>query len=164
MRPIHLDLDLAHQGALLEFELAIANASDAALDGLRVSLALISANPDQDAIIAGFFGGPQGNAAGPPVDVAPGAGGTIPARLALPRELIHLVTIGARPMFMPMLLVDLRWRSGLSIRRHGAAFMVGMAGEGGKLGPIWTDRGPSRRTGLSASRYVPRPMPLAAAG
>jgi hypothetical protein len=58
-------------------------------------------------------------------------------------------------MFVAMLLVDLRWRSGLGIRRSGADFMIGMAGQGDRIGPIWLDRGQPMGT-LGAVRYTPR--------
>ncbi|MEI9928529.1 MAG: hypothetical protein WDN44_13560 [Sphingomonas sp.] len=148
IRPVHLDLGA--EGAMLEFEMILANASGAMLEGLRVSLALASTSPAQDAMIAAFHGGPLGALAGPPVDLAPGQGGRIPARLALPRDQFHVVTVGDRPMFVPMVLVELRWRSALSVRRQGADFMVGTAAQSGKLGPIWLDRGPPRRAGLAA--------------
>ncbi len=162
IHPMHLDL--VEEGALLEFEMVLLNASGALAEGMRVSMALISANPAQDAMIARFHDGPQAALAGPPVDVPPGAGGRIPGRLTLPRELFQVVTLGDRTMFMPMLLIDLRWRSGLSVRKQGSDFMVGTAGQGEKLGPIWLDRGHRRQPGLAATRYAPRTGPAAGGG
>jgi hypothetical protein len=93
--------------------------------------------------------------AGTPFDLAPGAGGRMPMRLALPRELIHVVEVAGRPMFVPLVMIELKWRAGISIRRFGADFMVGTAGQGGKVGLIWLDRNQQARE-LAATRYLPR--------
>lgn len=151
LNPLRIQLD--EREALLEFELLIGNLSGAAAENIRVALAAISANPQQDAWITGFHRGPPGNPAGQPFDLAAGGGGRVPVRLALPRERIHVVTVGNRPMFVPMVLVDLRWRAGLGIRRFGTAFMLGTAGQGGKLGPVWLDRAAPAGP-LAATRYV----------
>ncbi len=78
----------------------------------------------------------------------------VPVRLGLKRDQLHVVALGARPMFAGMLLCDLRWRSGLSIHRFGADFLLGAAGQGARPGPIWLDR-PAPRM-LSAIAYAPQ--------
>ncbi|MES2445406.1 MAG: hypothetical protein V4574_21475 [Pseudomonadota bacterium] len=163
--PLHIEI--GEQGAVLDFEMGLLNLSGGAADGLRVSLLMASANPDQDAMIASFHAASTLPAAGPPVDLPAGEGGRIPGKLAIEADRIHIVPVGGRPMFVPLVLIDLRWRGGLSIRRHGAAFMVGTSGQGaggqaGKLGPIWLDRGAQRQAGLAASRYLPQARPVAA--
>jgi len=76
----------------------------------------------------------------------------MPVRLAIPRSGVNVVQVSGRPMFVPIVLIDLRWRGGLSIRRFGADFMLGTAGQGDKLGPIWLDR-PAPSGALAAHRY-----------
>ncbi len=148
-----LRVEIGEGEVMLELELLIGNAQPAAAESIRVALALMSAHPQQDAVIAGFHAAPQGDPAGPPFDLPAGGGGRMPVRLTLPREHIHVVDVGGRPIVVPMVLVDLRWRSGLSIRRFGMDFMVGTAGQGGKLGPLWLDRAQSRAP-LAATRYI----------
>lgn len=157
-----LGIEVGDKGAILEFEMGLRNASGVSADGLRVSLLLASANPEQDALIANFHAASGLPEAGPPVDLPAGEGGRIPGKLAIEAERIHVVQVGGRAMFVPIMLIDLRWRGGLSIRRHGADFMVGTAGQGGKLGPIWLDRGAQRIGGLAATRYLPQARPVAA--
>ena len=155
-----LRLEVGEGEVVLELELLVGNLQAVAAEHVRVSLAMMSANPQQDAMAVGFHGAVPGNTAAPPFDLAPGKGGRMPVRLALPRENVHVVDLGGRPIFVPMVLVDLRWRGGLSIKRFGADFMVGTAGQGGKLGPIRLDRavpaGP-----LAATRYVAREVAAA---
>lgn len=152
-------IELGEREIVLDFELLVGNLQSVPAEGARLSLAMISANPDQDRILDSFHRGPPGDA-GEPFDLAPGGGARVPVRLALPRERVHVVQLGGRPMFVAMVLVDLRWRSGLSIRRFGADFMVGAAGQGDRIGPIWLDRGHSTAA-LGATRYLRREMAAA---
>lgn len=148
-----LRIQLGEREVLLDFELLIGNATGAAAENVRLALVAISANPQQDALVAGFHRGPPGDPIGTPFDLPADGGGRMPVRLVLPRERIHVVTVGRRPMFVPMVLVDLRWRAGLGIRRFGTAFMLGAAGQGGKIGPIWLDRAAPAGP-LAATRYA----------
>ncbi len=137
---------------LLEFELLIGNVSGASAENIRATFAAMSAHARQDEVIAGFHGGPPGEPGGAPFDLPAGGGGRMPVRVAIPRASVNVVQLGGRPMFVPIVLIDLRWRGGLSIRRFGADFMLGTAGQGGKLGPIWLDR-PAPTGPLAAHRY-----------
>jgi hypothetical protein len=142
----------AGQEVHLEFELLIGNTSGAQADNIRVAFAAMSAHAQQDAVIAGFHGGPPGEPGNAPFDLAPGAGARMPVRLAIPQSGIQVVQVNGRPMFVPIVLVDLRWRGGLSVRRFGMDFMLGTAGQGDKLGPFWLDR-PAPTGPLAAHRY-----------
>jgi hypothetical protein len=159
VRPVRIEVN--EQEVVLEIELLIGNRQAAAAEAIRPSLALISANPEQDRHIAGFHANPMVDPSGQPFDLAAGAGGRMPARLRVRREHIHVVQVGGRPMFVPIVMIDLRWRGGLSVRRFGLDFMIGTAGQGAKLGPIWLDRA-QLAAPLAATRYVPRPAPVAA--
>jgi len=153
-------LDFTAEELVLEVELLIGNRQVEAAENIRVQLALISASPDQDRHSAGFHAATMlGDSAVPAFDLGSGAGGRLPVRLALRRDALHVVQAAGRPMVVPMMLIDLRWRAGISIRRFGADFMVGTAGQGQKLGPIWLDR-PSVGA-LSATRYLPRAVAVA---
>lgn len=137
----------------VDLEIELTNLLPQAAEGLRPVLALISASPEQDQRSAAFHAGPPPQSMGGTIDLAPGARVSVPARLSLPREQLHVVALGGRPMFVAMLLCDLRWRSGLSVRRLGADFLLGAAGQGVRPGPIWLDR-PAPRT-LAAIAYQP---------
>jgi hypothetical protein len=148
-------IEVTDRDVLLDFELLLGNLQPSAAENIRVLMAMMSANPDQDRQIAGYHASPMTDPAGAPFDLAAGAGGRMPVRLALPRELIHIVEVHGRPMFVPMVMVELKWRAGISIRRFGADFMVGTPGQAGKLGPIWLDRNQQARQ-LAATRYLAR--------
>ncbi|WP_158298794.1 hypothetical protein [Sphingomonas psychrotolerans] len=148
-------IEVTEREVVLDFELLVGNSQSSAAENIRVLMAMMSANPDQDRNIAGYHANPLADSAGTPFDLAAGAGGRMPVRLALPRELIHVVQVHGRPMFVPMVMVELKWRAGISIRRFGMDFMIGTPGQGGKLGPIWLDRN-QQASQLSATRYLPR--------
>jgi hypothetical protein len=150
----------AEQEMLLEFELLIGNATGAPAENIRIAFAAMSAHARQDEVIAGFHGGPPGEPGGAPIDLAPGAGVRMPVRVAIPHSGIQVVQVGGRPMFVPIVLVDLRWRGGLSVRRFGADFMLGTVGQGDKLGPFWLDR-PAPAGPLAANRYFARQVAAA---
>lgn len=153
LRPARIEV--TERDIVLECELLIGNTQASAAENVRVNMAMMTASPDQDRNIAGFHANPMVDPAGTPFDLAAGAGGRMPMRLALPRELIHVVEVAGRPMFVPLVMIELKWRAGISIRRFGADFMVGTAGQGGKVGLIWLDRNQQARE-LAATRYLPR--------
>lgn len=154
-------IEFEAEQVMVDIELLIGNAMPSAAEGIRLSVMLMSANPNQDSQIAAFSTGPQLANHTEAFDLAQGSGGRLPVRLALPRDRIHVVEVGGRPMFVPLVMVDLRWRSGLSIRRFGTSFLIGAAGQGGKLGPIWLDRAAPAGP-LAANRYIPRARAAAA--
>ncbi|MGN7999473.1 hypothetical protein [Sphingomonas sp. 22176] len=138
---------------VFDLELDVVNAQAQSAEGLRPALALISASTAQDQWRQAFHSGPPGQNPGAPVDLAPGARLHVPARLTLAREQVHVVTHAGRPMFVAMLLCDLRWRGGLSVHRFGADFLLGTPGQGARPGPIWLDR--PAPSALAAIRYLP---------
>jgi hypothetical protein len=150
-----LRIHIGERELVIEIELLISNATDAAADGVRLAVAPISASPRQDAEIAAFHAGSQLVPSTAPFDLPVAQGGRMPVRLSLPRDAVHVVDVGGRPMFVPIVAIDLRWRAGLSVRRFATSFMLGAAGQGGKLGPIWLDRGQPRGP-FAASRYAAR--------
>ena len=142
--------------AVLEFELELTNTQAVSAEGIRISLGLISANPAQDAWVGTFHAAPTVQPAADPFTLRPGQAWRTGGRLQLPMAQLHVVKVGGRPMFVPLLMIDLKWRGGLSLKRQGADFMIGTAGQGGKLGPIWLDR--RQHSGLAANRYVAPPV------
>lgn len=148
-------IQVGERDILIELEILIGNRGTSSADAIRLSVGAISASPQQDAHIAGFNAASQFAPSAPPFDLAAGVGGRMPIQVSLARDAVHVVEVGGRPMFVPIVAIDVRWRAGLSIRRFSTSFMLGAAGQGGKLGPIWLDRGQPRMA-LAASRYIAR--------
>lgn len=146
-------IQFAADAIAIDLELVLTNHQPQTAEGIRPALALVSASPDQDRWSAAFHAGPPPQSHAAPIDLVPGVSIRLPARLTLQHAQIHVVQLGGRPMFVAMLMLDLRWRAGLSIRRFGADFLLGSAGQGPRPGPIWLDRPPP--AALAASRYRP---------
>lgn len=155
-------LAISDREIALDFEAMIGNPTDVAMDGVRLAMAMVSASPQQDELSGAFHAAGGLEPLLPQFDLPAREGRTFTARLMMARENVHVVTVGGKTMFVPLVLIDVRWRGGLSLKRHGADFMVGTAPQpGGKLGPIWFDRW--QHSGLAATRYFPRPLAQVAA-
>lgn len=155
-------LSISDREIALDFEAMIGNPTDVAMDGVRLAMAMVSASPQQDELSGAFHAAGGLEPLLPQFDLPAREGRTFTARLMMARENVHVVTVGGKTMFVPLVLIDVRWRGGLSLKRHGADFMVGTAPQnGGKLGPIWFDRW--QHSGLAATRYFPRPLAQVAA-
>ncbi|MGK6320634.1 hypothetical protein [Sphingomonas sp. DT-204] len=151
-------VSIGNGAAALEFELAVTNTGAQAADGIRIALGMVTAGPDLEARIAAFGASAGAMPAGEPLSLAPGETHRARGSLTLPIEAMHVAKVGGRPMVVPVVLVHLRWRGGLSIRGQGDAFMIGTGDAAvAKLGPIWLDRGPRRYAPVSARRFDPAP-------
>lgn len=143
--------------AVVQVEMGVTNHSGSRAEEICAVLAMISASPNQDGMIAGFHAGAR--AMPPslrPFTLAPGESCRLTAELRLAEDRLHVVTVGGRPMFVPIVMIGLRWRGGLSLRSQGEAFMVGTGdGADGKLGPFWIDRGTQLTQRVSARKYAP---------
>lgn len=155
-------LSISDREIALDFEAVVGNPTDIAMDGVRLAMAMVSASPQQDELSGAFHSAGGLEPLLPQFDLPAHEGRSFTARLMMARENVHVVTVGGKTMFVPFVLMDVRWRGGLSLKRHGADFMVGTAPQnGGKLGPIWFDRW--QHSGLAATRYFPRPLAQVAA-
>jgi hypothetical protein len=162
-QPLTLDLrpsfiDVEDSGASLGFELIITNSGSQSADGLRAVVGLLTAGPDLDQLIGQFNVNAAIAAADDPVTLAPGQAHRVAGQIALAREQMHIASAAGRPMMVPVLVVNLRWRAGLSIRSGSEAFMIGTGDGTSKLGPIWLDRGRQRFTPLAVRRFDPDPL------
>lgn len=155
-------LSIGDREIALDFEAMVGNPTDAPMDGVRLAMAMVSASPQQDELSGAFHSAGGLEPLLPQFDLPAREGRSFTARLVMARDRVHVVTVGGKTMFVPLVLIDVRWRGGLSLKRHGADFMVGTAPQpGGKLGPIWFDRW--QHSGLAATRYFPRPLAQVAA-
>ncbi|OAN57198.1 hypothetical protein [Sphingomonas sp. TDK1] len=152
VRVAKADVLFAADSIAFVVDIDVINLQSVMADGLRATCALISASPEQDRWRAAFHSAPSTDPSDA-VDLPPGGTTRRTVRMTLRREQVHVVTVRGRPMFAAMLLCDLRWRAGLGIRRVGADFLLGTAGQGARPGPIWLDR-PAPRA-LAAIRYTP---------
>lgn len=123
--------------ATTEGELTVINEGDAAAKDVRVRAGLLGAHAGQDAEIAAFLAEPIGRPAVPAFALAAGERRTVRVIAATPREGMRTMTAAGRPMFVPILAINVLTADG---RQVAQAFAVGVARvDSAKLAPFWLD-------------------------
>ena len=139
-RPTRAGLNML--SAIVDGEAIVTNTGDATAHQVRVHATLLSAHAGQDANIAAAFATPASRPAAPPFALAPGEQRRIRTVAALPREAVRSMDAGGRPMFVPMVAVDVRYlvdEAGAAART-GQAFVIGVERvDSAKLAPLWLD-------------------------
>ncbi len=143
-------------GAVLEFAYLITNQGTTAADAVRPLLGMVTAGPDLDGQITQFHASAPISNNAEPFTLQPGETRRVTGQVALPRESMHVTTANNRPMIVPVVLANLRWRAGLTVRTFTDAFIVGTGlADVGKLGPFWLDRGARQHIQVAARRFDP---------
>lgn len=130
--------------ATAEVEVALANTGEGAAAGVSVGLHLLGASAEQDRALGELFAAPPPRPAAPPFALAPGETRTIRATLALSRAAIVPLSAGDRPMFVPVVAVDVRYElPGGGQGQTAAAYLIGATRpDSDKLAPFWLDAPP----------------------
>lgn len=138
--------------ATLDAEIAIVNEGDAPATDVHVDLRLLSARGGQDQELDAILADESTRPIAAPFTLAPGERRVLTALATMPRQAINVVTIGDRPMFVPVAAVAVRYRRGDDTGAIAQAFALGIEREGAdKLAPFWLD-GPSRMHETVATR------------
>lgn len=125
--------------ATVEGELTITNEGTAAEHDARVRTVLLSAHAGQDADLDAFVAEPIGRPVVPPFALAAGEGRTIRVVAAAPRDGLRTMAAAGRPMFVPVLAVNVVASGG----QVAQAFAVGIDRvDSAKLAPFWLDLPP----------------------
>jgi hypothetical protein len=144
--------------AHVAFELVVTNTSDAAIDGIRPVIALASAGPDTAADIATFSARSQTLPSSEPFSLRSGESRGLAGELTLAGDAMYVTSAADRELIVPLALVALHWRMGLSVARATQAFIIGTGdASAARLGPIWVDRAGLVYTRLDARRFTPGP-------
>ena len=140
--------------AVVEAIVIVINRGDAAATDIRVHPTLLSAHAGQDAELAAAFAAPSGRPATPPFTLAPGEERRVRIVAALPRDAVRSMEAAGRPMYVPLLAVDIRYGADAAgtQARSGQAFVVGIERvDSAKLAPFWLD-GPLKMHDQIAAR------------
>jgi hypothetical protein len=146
--------------ATLEAELSVRNVGDADAEEIAVAVQLFGARTGQDEAIGARFAEPGVKPATPPFALPAGHERRLRVVTALPRAELEPLVAGGRPMFVPVVAADARYRwAGEGAGQAAASWIVGIARDGSdKLAPFWLDVPPRMHDGLAA-----RPHTLAVA-
>ena len=149
-RPTRAGLNML--SATVEGELTVANTGEAAARDVRVRAVLLTAHPGLDANIAALRAEPVARPAAPPFTLGPGETRTLRVVAAAAREALQVLTAGERPMFVPVVAIDLAHAGG----QTGQAYAVGVERvDSPKLAPFWLDVPPKSYTEVSARDHGP---------
>jgi hypothetical protein len=133
--------------AAVEYQILITNAGDAPARLVTTDVRILTAGPEQDAVLQAVFAAPIEKPVTAPFDVAPGETATLDGMAMMPREMLNVMTVEGRALFVPVLAINLRyeWESGTG--QTASSFVIGIdRGEGAKLAPFRVD-GPPRMHG-----------------
>jgi len=123
--------------ATVEGEVTVVNEGAAPVEDIRVRTALLGAHAGQDADLAAFLAEPMGRPVVPAFTLGAGEARTLRVVAAVPRDAMRTMVAAGRPMFVPVLAIDLRGAGGLQVAQ---GFAVGVERvDSAKLAPFWLD-------------------------
>jgi len=135
---------------LLQFDVTLTNSGSAPARDVLVEGKLVTAHAGQDQEIAAFFQQPEATGDRIP-GVAPLGKLSLKSAVRLPLEQLHSFQIEGRTLFVPLVALNILFRSGAGEGQASASFLVGRGNdEDEKLAPFRLDLGPRIFRGLSA--------------
>jgi hypothetical protein len=149
MRPLRAGLNLL--SAVADCELIVTNTGDAPAQAIRTQVALLTVHTALDADLAALTAAPIGRPSTPPFSLAPGETRTIKAIAATPRDAIRTMAAANRPMFVPIVSVNLLYPDGQTTR----AWAIGIERvDSAKLAPFWLDAPPKMYSDIGARPHA----------
>ena len=153
LRPLRAGLNLL--SATAECEIVVTNIGTAAADGIRVQAVLLTAHAGQDADLASVNAGPVVRPATTPFALAPGETRVVRTVSATAREAIHSMTAANRPMFVPIVAVNILYASGEITGQTARAWAIGIERvDSAKLAPFWLDAPARMYDGIAARPHA----------
>ncbi len=138
--------------ATVECELVVTNTGTTPAEAIRASVALLTAHAGQDSDLAQFNAAPITRPVAPPFALAPGETRTIRAIVAIARDAIQTMTAANRPMFVPVVAINIVYRTANDEAQIARAWVVGIERtDSAKLAPFWLD-GPAKMFTSVAAR------------
>lgn len=136
---------------MIQFDITVHNSGSAPARDVLIEAMMVTAYARQDEDIARFFAAPRGEGdriAG----IAPLGRINLKTAVRLPIDQVHQFEAGGRQLFVPLVAVNILYRSsGGTEYQDSASFLVGRGGDRDeKLAPFRIDIGPRIFRGLSA--------------
>jgi hypothetical protein len=149
LRPLRAGLNLL--SAVADCELVVTNTGDAPAEAIRTQVSLLTAHTALDADLAALTAASIGRPTTPPFALAPGETRTIKAIAAAPRDGIRTMTAANRPMFVPIVSVNVLYPDGQTT----GAWAIGIERvDSAKLAPFWLDAPPKMYTNIGARPHA----------
>jgi hypothetical protein len=126
--------------AAVDYDLIVRNTGAAAADDVHVRVELVTAGNAHDAELQALLGRPIDKPVTAPFTLSPGEERGLRALVMLPKNGINVVTVKGRPMFVPIVAIDLRYRWQGGEGQTAESFVVGIRPkEGERMRPFWLD-------------------------
>ena len=153
LRPLRAGLNLL--SATAECELVVTNVGTAPAEAIRIQATLLTAHAGQDADLAAVNASTVVRPATTPFALAPGEARVIRIVLATPRDAIHSMTAANRPMFVPIVAVNILYASADIAGQTARAWALGVERvDSAKLAPFWLDAPPRMFDGIAARPHA----------
>lgn len=129
--------------AAVDYDLLIRNTGDLAAEQVQLSVELITAGNAHDSELQARLGQPLPKPMIAPFTLAAGQQRPLRALAQAPKSAINVVTVKDRPMFVPIVVVDLRYRWPTGEGQTAQSFVIGIAPKAGdRMRPFWLDVAP----------------------
>lgn len=138
---------------IFEFELDVHNTGSVPATDVRVGIQLFNAAPDQDEALAAFFAEDRDDANRAP-DIAPYKKFELKPQIVVPGDKLRVLEAGGRRFFVPLIGINILYRSGRTQGQSAAGFLLGRDNGSEKLAPFRVDLGPRIYRGIGA-RILP---------
>ncbi len=138
LRPLRAGLNLL--SATAECQIVVTNTGVEPASGIRIHASLLTAHAGQDADLAAINAAPVTRPATAPFALAAGESRVVRTVSAIPRDAIHGMTAANRPMFVPIVAVNILYDSGDGPAQNARAWAIGVERvDSAKLAPFWLD-------------------------
>ena len=149
MRPTRAGM--SRRGAMVEFELTVANAGGVPAEDVRIGAFMLGDNAAAPSEIERLLMHPPADQVVPAERIAPGDGTRLNAAVTLPRDQVDAGTREGEDGFTPVLVADARYRlPDGSEGRTAAAFTIGRVNGGEHLVPIALQDDPAMYADIEA--------------
>lgn len=149
MRPTRAGM--SRRGAMVEFELTVANAGNMPAEDVRIGAFMLGASAAAPSEIERLLMHPPADQVVPAERIEPGDGTRLNAAVTLPRELVDAAAHDGDDGFTPVLVADARYRlPDGSEGRTAAAFTIGRVNGGERLVPIALQDDPAMYADIEA--------------
>jgi len=132
--------------AAVDYRVIVRNTGPVAARDIRFAMYMLTASARQAQDLQMIFAAAVEQPMVPAFDLAPGGAVDLSGMATLAREQINVMTIDAKPWFVPVLAMKAEYRWGENVGAPGiatAAHMIGIdRGEGAKMAPFRLDGGP----------------------
>lgn len=137
--------------AAVDYDLVVQNAGPIVAEGVQLRVELVTAGNTHDAELQARLDAPIEKPMIAPFTLAAGQARPIRAVAQLPRSAVNVVSVQGRPMFVPIVAIDLRYRWPGGEGQTAQSFVIGIAPrEGERMRPFWLDVPPRMYDAVTA--------------